>query len=193
MSHVHANRKEQKSAQNENDETDDNHANKGRNGEENLKLVPVCDCHVVDPDSGKYIRVWEIAKRRRITEILHESISTLTTIDASVMTFHGHNGEAFEIHPATAPELILRNEQGDIVARQDQELRLKPDTSAREKEKAKLCSEAHYSKILQNILTVEMELCSSLPQNSWCRQEGSMECVRCLLEIPYPSSMRLRS
>ena len=31
LSHVHANRKEQTSAQNENDETDDNHANKGRN------------------------------------------------------------------------------------------------------------------------------------------------------------------
>lgn len=71
------------------------------------------------------------------------------------MTFHGPNGEAFEIHPATAPELILRNDQGDIVARLDQELRLKPDTPAREKEKAKLCAEAHYSKTLQNILTVE--------------------------------------
>ena len=109
------------------------------------------------------------------------------------MTFHGPNGEAFEIHPATAPELILRNDQGDIVARLDQELRLKPDTTAREKEKAKLCAEAHYSKALQNILTVEMELCSSLLQNSWASQEESMECVRCLLEIPYPSSMRLSS
>ena len=138
LSHVHANRKEQKSAQNENDETDDNHVNMSRNGEENLKLDPICEGYAVDPDSGEYIRVWEIAKRRRITEILHESIITLTTIAASVMTFHGPNGEAFEIHPATAPELILRNDLGDIVARQDQELRLKPDTSEREKEKAKL-------------------------------------------------------
>ena len=71
------------------------------------------------------------------------------------MTFHGPNGEAFEIHPATAPELILRNEQGDIVARLDQDLRLKPDTAEREKKKAKLCAEAHYSKTLQNIPTVE--------------------------------------
>lgn len=154
LSHVHANRKEQKSEQNGNEETDDNSVNMGTNGEENLKLDPVCDGYAVDPDSGEYIRVWEIAKRRRITEILHESISTLTTIEASVMTFHGPNGEAFEIHPATAPELILRNEQGDIVARLDQDLSLKPDTPAREKEKAKLCAEAHYSKTLQNILTV---------------------------------------
>ncbi len=71
------------------------------------------------------------------------------------MTFHGPNGEAFEIHPATAPELILRNDLGDIVARLDQELRLKPDTTVMEKEKAKLCAEAHYSKSLQNILTVK--------------------------------------
>ena len=65
LSHVHANRKEQKSAQNENDETDDNHANMGTNGEENLKLDSVCDGYVVDPDSGEYIRVLEISKRRR--------------------------------------------------------------------------------------------------------------------------------
>ena len=65
--------------------------------------------------------------------------------------------EAFEIYPVTAPELILRNDLGDIVARLDQELRLKPDTPAREKEKAKLCAEAHYSKTVQNILTVEEE------------------------------------
>jgi len=92
LSHVHANRKEQKSAQNENDETDDNHANKGRNGEENLKLDPICDGYAVDPNSGEYIWVWEIAKRRRITEILLKSISNLTTIEASVMTFHGPTG-----------------------------------------------------------------------------------------------------
>ena len=155
MSNVHEHKKEQKSEQNGNEETDDNKANMGRNGEENLKLSPVCDGYAVDPDSGEYIRVWEITKNRRITEILHESISTLTTIEASVMTFHGPNGEDFEIHPATAPELILRNDQGDIVARLDQDLRLNPDTTAREKEKAKLCAEAHYSKTLQNILTVE--------------------------------------
>lgn len=116
---------------------------------------PVCDGYAVDPDSGEYIRVWEIAKSRRITENLHELISTLTTIEASVMTFYGPNGEAFEIHPATAPELTLRNQHGDIVAKLDKELRLKLDTPAREKEKAKLCAEAHYSKTLQNILTVE--------------------------------------
>ena len=87
--------------------------------------------------------------------LIYESISTLTTVEASVMTFHGKNGEAFEIHPATAPELILRNEQGDIVARLDQDLRLTTDTPSREKEKAELCAKAHYSKTLQNILTVE--------------------------------------
>ena len=63
--------------------------------------------------------------------------------------------KALRLNHATAPELILRNQHGDIVARLDQELRLKPDTTAREKEKAKLCAEAHYSKTLQNILTVE--------------------------------------
>ncbi len=155
LSNVHEKRKEAKAEQNSNAETDDNRANMGSNGEENLKLEPVCDGYAVDPDSGAYIKVWEIAKRRRITEILHESISTLTTVEASVMTFHGKNGEAFEIHPATAPELILRNDQGDIVARLDQDLRLTTDTPSREKEKAELCAKAHYSKTLQNILTVE--------------------------------------
>lgn len=72
LSNVHANRKEQTSAQNENDETDDNRVNKGRNGEENLKLEPDCDGYAVAPDSGAYIKVWEIEKRRQITEILHE-------------------------------------------------------------------------------------------------------------------------
>ena len=94
-------------------------------------------------------------------------------------------------NPATAPELIQRKQHGDIVARLDQDLRPKPDTSAREK--AKLCAEAHYSKTLQNILTVEMELCSSLLQNSLGSLEESMECVRCLLEIPYLSCIRLSS
>ncbi|MDY6419011.1 MAG: hypothetical protein SPL03_00525 [Succinivibrio dextrinosolvens] len=67
LSNVHKHKKEQTSAQNENDDTDDNNANMCRNGEENLKLDPVCDGYAVDPDSGEYIRVWEIAKHRRIT------------------------------------------------------------------------------------------------------------------------------
>ena len=155
LGNVHKNRKESHSDKNCNAENGDNRANMDSNGEDNLTLEPVCDGYAIAPDSGVLIKVWEIAKRRRITEIIHESISTLTTIESSVMTFHGPSGEAFEIHPATAPELILRNEQGNIVARLDQDLSLNPDTPAREKEKARLCAKYHYSKTLQNILTVE--------------------------------------
>ena len=155
LNNVLDNKKETHSVQNCNAENGDNRANMDSNGEENLKLEPVCDGFAVDPDSEAFIKVWEISKRRRITEIIHESISTLKTFEASVMTFHGPNGEAFEIHPATAPELILRNELGNIVARLDQDLILSPDTPSREKEKAKLCAKYHYSKTLQNILTVD--------------------------------------
>lgn len=64
LNNVLDNKKETHSVQNCNAENGDNRANMDSNGEENLKLEPVCDGFAVDPDSGEYIRVWEIEKRK---------------------------------------------------------------------------------------------------------------------------------
>ncbi len=150
----HKNRDEHKSGNKEQDDNRGTMEQQQYGSEDSLNLTPVYGESEVYPDSGDYIKVWEILARRRVNEVLHESISTLTSVKATVMTFHGKNGETFEIHPATANELVVRDMQGNIVARLDQDLILRPDTAANEKTKNKLCDKYHYSDTLKKILTV---------------------------------------
>ncbi len=157
LERCHKNRKDHKTAKKTAEGVPDNRGSieKQQYGsEEKIRLTPVCHGYAVDPDSGECIKVWEIEKRRRIRNVLHESISALNTVEASVMTFHGKNGEAFEIHPSTAVELVVRDSQGNIVASLDQDLILGPDSAASEKEKNRLCDRYHYSDTVRKILTV---------------------------------------